>query len=162
VLGIPDGSLAAIYASHVRIKLPLLLSLSLSFCTPLSPPLPPAPAPPPSPSSRRPPSLRDPDSSKAPNMHNQCFTTHWIPHKSLKPPQVLQSFHYRLDDEVQQTLRSWYRLLEPGGKLYLSVPDFPTLCWLYLNPSNNMNGRFRILQNMMGSQDGKHQVESRS
>ncbi len=35
---------------------------------------------------------------------------------------------------------------------YVSVPDFPTLCWLYLTPSNSMNGRFRILQMMMGTQ----------
>lgn len=73
--------------------------------------------------------------------------------------QVLQSFHYRLEDEVRQTLRGWYDLLEPGGRLYLSVPDFPTLCWLYLNPTSNMNGRFRILQMMMGSQEGKHKVK---
>eukprot|EP00802_Teleaulax_amphioxeia_P023730 Tamp_24353.p1 GENE.Tamp_24353~~Tamp_24353.p1 ORF type:complete len:147 (-),score=10.98 Tamp_24353:243-683(-) len=59
---------------------------------------------------------------------------------------VLQSFHYRLDDAVRATLREWYELLRPGGKLYVSVPDFPTLCWLYLTPSASMNGRFRILQ----------------
>ena len=40
----------------------------------------------------------------------------------------------------------WYEALAPGGRLFLSVPDFPTLCWLYLTPSNTMNGRFRILQ----------------
>mmetsp|Transcript_24234 Transcript_24234/g.78982 ORF Transcript_24234/g.78982 Transcript_24234/m.78982 type:complete len:150 (+) Transcript_24234:754-1203(+) len=72
--------------------------------------------------------------------------------------QVLQTFHYTLDDEVQRILKSWYNLLEPGGKLYLSVPDFPTLCWLYLAPSISMNGRFRILQMMMGNQENRFKV----
>ena len=59
---------------------------------------------------------------------------------------------------MRSALRHWYTILKPGGKLYLSVPDFPTLCWLYLTPANSMNGRFRILQMMLGSQEDSHHV----
>jgi len=71
---------------------------------------------------------------------------------------ILQSYHYRLGDGVRTVLRRWHALLKPGGRLYLSVPDFATLCWLYLSPSKSINGRFRILQMMMGTQEDAQQV----
>lgn len=48
---------------------------------------------------------------------------------------VLEHFHHSLHNELWQTLSEWHRVLKPGGKLYISVPDLQTLCWLYLNPN---------------------------
>ncbi|MGB3237228.1 MAG: methyltransferase domain-containing protein, partial [Geitlerinemataceae cyanobacterium] len=48
---------------------------------------------------------------------------------------VLEHFHHTLRNELIETLTEWHRVLKPGGKLYISVPDLQVLCWLYLNPN---------------------------
>jgi predicted SAM-dependent methyltransferase len=35
--------------------------------------------------------------------------------------------------ECLEVLKSWYRILEEGGELYLSVPDFAKMSFLYTN-----------------------------
>ncbi len=43
---------------------------------------------------------------------------------------VLEHFHYQLNDELFKALIEWYRVLQPNGQLFISVPDLKTLCWL--------------------------------
>lgn len=62
---------------------------------------------------------------------------------------VLEHFDYK--DELLKTLKEWHRVLEPGGKLYVSVPDMDVLCRLYIE-RKQLNGseRFHVMRMMFG------------
>jgi predicted SAM-dependent methyltransferase len=63
---------------------------------------------------------------------------------------VLEHFYYRLNNEVVKTLTEWKRVLEPGGKLLVSVPDLKTLYWLYLHPNLLPTELHHIMRMMFG------------
>ena len=65
---------------------------------------------------------------------------------------VLEHFYYRINDELINTLREWHRVLVPGGKLLISVPDLKTICWLYLNPNLMPEERFHLMTIIFGGQ----------
>lgn len=71
---------------------------------------------------------------------------------------VLEHFYYGLGNELIRTLTEWHRVLQPGGKLYLSVPDLKTLCWLYLNPNLMPMERFHLMRIMFGGQTNQFDV----
>ncbi len=71
---------------------------------------------------------------------------------------VLEHFHYQLDNELINTLIEWRRVLKPGGKLYISVPDLKTLCWLYLHPNLMPVERHHIMRIMFGGQVNEYDV----
>lgn len=71
---------------------------------------------------------------------------------------VLEHFYYGLNHEVLKTLIEWKRVLEPGGKLLISVPDLKTLCWLYLHPNLIPTERHHIMRMMFGGQLNEHDV----
>ncbi len=41
---------------------------------------------------------------------------------------VLEHFHHTLNNELLRVLIEWRRVLKPGAKLLLSVPDLRILC----------------------------------
>lgn len=61
---------------------------------------------------------------------------------------VLEHFDYTR--RLQKALKEWHRVLKPGGKLYLSVPDMNVLCRLFLNTKFGTNDRFKIIRMMFG------------
>jgi predicted SAM-dependent methyltransferase len=71
---------------------------------------------------------------------------------------VLEHFYYGLNDELTQTLSEWYRVLQPGGKLYISVPNLKTLCWLFLTPNLDPLDRHHIMRVMFGGQMNEFDV----
>jgi predicted SAM-dependent methyltransferase len=71
---------------------------------------------------------------------------------------VLEHFFYGLGNELINTLTEWHRVLEPGGKLYISVPDLRTLCWLYLNPNLMPLERHHLMRIMFGGQTNEFDV----
>jgi predicted SAM-dependent methyltransferase len=71
---------------------------------------------------------------------------------------VLEHFHYQLDNELTNTLTEWYRVLQPGGKLFISVPNLKTLCWLYLNPNVSSEDRHYLMRIMFGGQTNAFDV----
>ena len=71
---------------------------------------------------------------------------------------VLEHFYYGLNNELLNTLSEWYRVLQPEGKLYISVPDLQTLCWLYLHPLLNPLDKHHLMRIMFGGQTNEHDV----
>ena len=71
---------------------------------------------------------------------------------------VLEHFYYGLNNELIHTLKEWYRVLQPGGKLLISVPDLKTLCWLYVNPNLLSIERHHLMRIMFGGQTNIHDV----
>lgn len=72
--------------------------------------------------------------------------------KAIYASHVLEHFYYGLNNELIQTLAEWRRVLQPGGKLLISVPDLKTLCWLYINPNLMPLERFHLMRMMFGGQ----------
>jgi len=62
---------------------------------------------------------------------------------------VLEHFDYR--DEVSSVLAEWYRVLAPGGKIYISVPDLDTISRLFCDRVRfDANDRFMMMRMIMG------------
>lgn len=71
---------------------------------------------------------------------------------------VLEHFFYNIDNELMTALREWHRVLKPGGKLLISVPDLKTLCWLYLNPNMMPMERYHLMRVIFGGQTNIYDV----
>lgn len=85
----------------------------------------------------------------------------WLPDESVAviyASHVLEHFRYNLNDELLNTLIEWRRVLIPGGKLLISVPDLKTLCWLYLNPNLTPDERHYVMQMIFGGQVNEYDV----
>lgn len=71
---------------------------------------------------------------------------------------VVEHFHYGLDNQLVNTLSEWHRVLQPGGKLLVSVPDLKTLCWLFLNPNFTIYERHHLMRIIFGGQTNQYDV----
>lgn len=71
---------------------------------------------------------------------------------------VLEHFYHSLNDQLLMTLSEWYRVLQPGGKLFISVPNLQVLCWLYLNHRLSVFDRYSLMAVMFGAQENEHDV----
>ncbi len=58
--------------------------------------------------------------------------------------------------QIFHTLVGLSRILVPGGRLYISVPDLETLAWLFLNPGYDASDRFQVMRRMFGAQRDEH------
>ncbi|BAZ04158.1 class I SAM-dependent methyltransferase [Calothrix sp. NIES-3974] len=71
---------------------------------------------------------------------------------------VLEHFYYGLNNELVATLTEWHRVLKPGGKLYISVPNLQVLCWLFIHPHLMPLERHHIMRMMFGGQTNEYDV----
>lgn len=71
---------------------------------------------------------------------------------------ILEHFHYGLNNELIQALTEWHRVLQPGGKLLVSVPNLQVLCWLYLNPSLEPLDRHHLMRIMFGGHMNEYDI----
>ncbi|TAE60041.1 MAG: methyltransferase domain-containing protein [Nostocales cyanobacterium] len=71
---------------------------------------------------------------------------------------VLEHFYYGIDNELINTLSEWYRVLKPGGKLLISVPDLKKLCWMYLHPDMSVMDRLHLMRIIFGGQTNIYDV----
>ena len=68
---------------------------------------------------------------------------------------VLEHFDYV--SELDAVLKEWTRVLKPGGKLYISVPDMDKLASLFLMKDKlNLQKRFDVLRMMFGGQTSSY------
>ncbi len=54
--------------------------------------------------------------------------------------------------EVLPVFNELHRLLRPGGKLYISVPDMDTLSWMFVSPTLGPPQKFNLMRMMFGGQ----------
>lgn len=59
--------------------------------------------------------------------------------------------HFDFTEDVALVLKEWHRVLQPGGSLYVSVPDLERLCHLYLTPGLAPEARLKIMWMMFGA-----------
>lgn len=59
--------------------------------------------------------------------------------------------HLDYKDELVRTLKDWHRVLAPGGRLYVSVPDMDVLAELFLAKDQlSLEERFFVMRMMFG------------
>jgi len=66
--------------------------------------------------------------------------------------------HLAYNGELQETLKGLYRVLAPGGRLRVSVPDLAMLCRLYVHPQVTQQGRFSLMRMMFGGRNTDYDV----
>jgi predicted SAM-dependent methyltransferase len=54
--------------------------------------------------------------------------------------------------KMMSTLEGLYRVLEPGGKLKISVPDLDVLCRSMLDPNLTPDNKFHVMRMIYGGQ----------
>ena len=67
---------------------------------------------------------------------------------------VLEHFEYRFD--LMPTLKEWRRVLQDGGRLFVSVPDLTTLCQLFVDDSLTPQEKFDVMRMMFGGHMNQH------
>ncbi len=66
--------------------------------------------------------------------------------------------HLGYDGELQRALKGFHRVLAPGGRLRVSVPDMEILCRLFLAPNVNFKHRYNVMRVLFGGRAGPHDV----
>jgi len=65
--------------------------------------------------------------------------------------------HFDYQGELQKTLKEWLRVLEPGGKIFVSVPDLDILAKLLLAKNElAVNERFEVMRMIFGGHIDKY------
>ena len=69
--------------------------------------------------------------------------------------------HFDYNGELQNALEEWNRVLKPGGKLYISVPDLDILARLILEKEYlTEEERFAVMRMMFGGHVNKYDYHS--
>lgn len=65
--------------------------------------------------------------------------------------------HLDYKDELALTLKDWCRVIEPGGKIYISVPDLDVLAELILSKNTStIDDRFLVMRMLFGGHGDKY------
>jgi predicted SAM-dependent methyltransferase len=64
--------------------------------------------------------------------------------------------HLGFREELPKALREVRRVLVPGGLFRISVPDFETLCQLFVDPATPRDKKFSLMMHVFGAQEDAH------
>ncbi len=76
------------------------------------------------------------------NICSEIYASHVLEHVSQR--------------DILATLKDLQRILKPGGKLMISVPDLDILCRHFIDPKLNANQRFHVMRMIFGGQTNEH------
>ncbi|MDQ5877298.1 MAG: protein O-GlcNAc transferase, partial [Pseudomonadota bacterium] len=62
--------------------------------------------------------------------------------------------------DILPVLENFHRMLVPGGRLSISVPDIDTLSWLMLSPQYSKAAKFEVMRRMFGGQHDEFDFHS--
>jgi predicted SAM-dependent methyltransferase len=65
-------------------------------------------------------------------------------------------FEHVKQADVLKTLMDIHRVLCPGGKFYVSVPDLDILCHAFINPAVSPDIKFHVMRMIFGGQTDAH------
>jgi FkbM family methyltransferase len=75
--------------------------------------------------------------------------------ETLYASHVLEHFDYK--NELNAVFAEWYRVLVPGGQLFVSVPDLDTICRLYCDRERfDIHDRWLFVRMLMGGHADQH------
>ena len=66
--------------------------------------------------------------------------------------------HLPYDGELLRAIMGFHRVLKPGGRLRVSVPDLETLCRLFLHTELQAPDRFHVMRMMFGGRTSPFDV----
>jgi len=66
--------------------------------------------------------------------------------------------HLGYNGELQDTLKGFHRVLAPGGRLRVSVPDMDILCRLFIHPEAAAEDKFLIMRMLFGGRVDAYDV----
>ena len=88
-----------------------------------------------------------------------CNDLSFLPDESCSEIYASHVFeHLGYDHELPVALTHVYRVLKPGGRFRVSVPDLEMLCRLFLHPSLDGDGRWSVMRMMFGGRTSEQDV----
>lgn len=66
--------------------------------------------------------------------------------------------HLGYDAALPETLRQFARVLRPGGRCYIAVPDMANLCRVFAHPKADLNTRIHVMRILYGGRTDPYDV----
>ncbi|MGE4064471.1 MAG: methyltransferase domain-containing protein [Rhodospirillaceae bacterium] len=64
--------------------------------------------------------------------------------------------HLAYDTELPQAMKEIHRVLKPGGRVRVAVPDLSVICRLFASPQSKFKDRYELMRMMFGGQTDEH------
>ncbi len=66
--------------------------------------------------------------------------------------------HLGYDKALPETLAQFARVLQPGGRCYIAVPDMANLCRVFTHPKADLNTRIHVMRILYGGRTDPYDV----